>query len=191
MGPYWYTRLLFGIKTAGDIFIQEINELLKDLPVVDIVADDILVYGSNIQEHNIRLESLLQRARKLDLKLNFKKEKSQIYKTEVPYVGHLLTQEGLKPNPDKVQAIIDMEVPSDKQGVQRCLGMLGYVRKFIPKLSEIAKPLRTLFSKDIAWHWDNEQEQAFISLKELLMKSPVLWNFDVRKPITVQVDASK
>ena len=56
-----------------------------------------------------------------------------------------------------------MEVPSNKQGVQRFLGMLGYVRKSI--LSEIARPLRTLLSKDIAWHWDNEKEQAFVSLK--------------------------
>ena len=63
-----YTRLPFGIKTAGDIFIQEINELLKYLPGVDI-----LVHGSNIQEHNTRLELLLQRARKVDSKLNPKK----------------------------------------------------------------------------------------------------------------------
>ena len=70
--------------------------MLKDLSGVNIVADDILVYGNNIQEHNIRLEALLQRARKVYLKLNPKI--SQIWKTEVPYVGHLLTQERLKAN---------------------------------------------------------------------------------------------
>ena len=139
----------------------------------------ILLYGNNIT-----LEALLKRVRKVDLKLNF-------FLTEVPYVGHLLTQDGLKPNPERLQAIIDMEVPSEKQAVQRSLGIIGYVKKFIPKLSEITKPLRALLSKDIAWHWDDEQERSFKSLKELLMKAPVLKYFDVRKPITMQVDASK
>ena len=84
-----------------------------------------------------------------------------------------------------------MEVPSDKQGAQRSLGIIGYVRKWIPRLSEIAKPLRTLLFKDIAWHWDDEQERPFISLKELLMKVLVLKYFDIKRPITVQVDSSK
>ena len=80
------------------------------MPWVDIVTDDILVYGNNIQEHNIRLDALLKRAIEVDLKLNPSKY-------VVTYVGHLLTPEGLKPNPERLQAIIDMEVPSDKHAI--------------------------------------------------------------------------
>ena len=69
-------------------------------------------------------------------------------KSEVPYVGHLITQNGLQPNPDRVQAILDMTTPTNKQAV--CfLGMIGYVRKFIPNMSEVAKPVRLLLAKDI------------------------------------------
>ena len=188
-GRFRYTRLPFGIKTAGDIFIQEINSILRDIKGVDVVADDILVYGSTIEEHNHRLEAVLKRANEVDLRLN--PQKSQICKTEVPYVGHLLTQNGLKPNPERVQAILELVTPTDKQAVQRFLGMIGYIGKFIPNLSEIAKPLRLLLSKEIAWHWNEEQEVAFKRLKELLTKAPVLKYFDVNKPITIQVDASK
>ena len=71
----------FGIKTAGDIFIEQMNIILKGLPGVDIVADDILIYGSSLKEHNERLEAVLRRAQEVGLKL--KPSKSQICKTEV------------------------------------------------------------------------------------------------------------
>ena len=82
---------------------------------VDIVANDIL-------EHNVRLEAVLKRAEAVDLRLN--PNKSQIFKTEVPYVGHLLTHGGLKLNPDRVQAILEIKTPNNKQAVH-FLGMLG------------------------------------------------------------------
>ena len=94
--------------------------------------------------------------------------------TEFPYVGHLLTQSSLKPNPDRVQTILELPTPTDKSSVQRFLGMIGYVGKCIPNLSEIAEPLRILLQKEIAWHWANEQETAFIGLKSLLMNAPVI-----------------
>ena len=97
---------------------------------------------------------MLKRARKVGLKLN--PNKCNICKSEVAYVDHLLTREGLKPNPEHVQAINDMPIPTDMAMVQQSLGMIGYVHKFIPQLSEITKPLRIVLSKDIAWDWETD-----------------------------------
>ena len=186
-GRYRFTRLPFGIKTAGDIFIKEMNRLMGDIEGVDVITDDILVYGRTVEEHNTRLKKVLDRARSSNLKLN--PEKSKICRQQVRYVGHVITSEGVKPDPDRVQAIIDMPDPTDKQGVQRFMGMIGYVQKFIPNLSEIAKPIRILLSKNTAWHWDTEQINAYNKLKLLLKTAPVLAYYNVNKTIVLQVDA--
>ena len=188
-GRYRYTRLPFGIKTAGDIFIEVMNEILGDLEGVQVITDDILIFGETEEIHNKRLEAVLVRAREMNLKLN--PNKSKINKAEVEYVGHVLSKEGLKPNPNRIQAIIDMPEPTDKQAVQRFLGMMNYVAKFIPNLSETAKPLRVLLAKETAWHWDDQHKQSFQKLKELLTKAPVLRYYDVNKQIVLQVDACK
>ena len=89
LGRYRYVRLPFGIKTARDIFAQEMSEIFKDIEGVEIIADDILVFGKDVKQHNERLERVLKRAREVDLRLNPKK--SKICKSQVTYVGHLLT----------------------------------------------------------------------------------------------------
>ena len=186
-GRYRYTRMPFGIKTAGDIFIQEMSKILEGLTGVEVITDDILIYGSTIEEHNNNLAAVLERAREKNLRLNPKK--SVICKTKVTYVGHLITQKGVSPSPDRVQAIADMPTPTEKTAVQRFLGMLNYVQKFIANLSAKAQPLRILLNKDVAWHWGQEQEQAFNSLKTALTHAPVLAYFDKNTPVILQVDA--
>ena len=188
-GRYRYTRLPFGIKTAGDIFVSEMNRLLGDLPGIQIVTDDILVYGCNINEHNARLKSLLERAVIINLKLNPKK--SIICKHQVEYVGHIISDKGITPSPGRIQAITEMPEPCDKAAVQRFLGMINYVHKFIPNLSSIAEPLRITLGKNIAWHWGYEQQIAFDKLKESLINYPVLEHYNPKTDITLQVDASK
>ena len=110
---------------------------------------------------------MLQRARAVNLKLN--PTKSLICKQQVKYVGHILSHEGLRPTQERVQAIIDMPTPADKPALQRFLGMMEYVGKFIPNLAEIAKPLRMVLQKNVAWHWQEGQDSAFRQLKELLI----------------------
>ena len=188
-GRYRYTRLPFGIKTAGDIFIGAMNNMLGDLPGVEIITDDILIHGRDINEHNTRLKNLLKRAVKINLKLN--PCKSKIGQSEVEYVGHVITQYGLLPNPKRVQAINDMPEPTDKIAVQRFLGMVNYVHKFIPNLSQIAEPLRVILKKNVVWHWGHEQQSSFDKMKKLLRNAPVLGHFDTKAQITLQVDASK
>ena len=101
------------------------------------------------------------------------------------YLGQLLTSEGVKADPQKVSAILDMPA------LERFLGMVTYLGKFVPNLSEVSAPLRVLLEKDIVWSFDTPQQQAFQELKLIITNAPVLKYFDPKLPIKVSSDASK
>ena len=149
---------------------------------------DILVRGSNEEEHYQRLKSVLDKAKQMNLKLN--KDKCQIEKTEIKYIGHILSKDGLKADPDKIKAVLDMPAPTDKKGLERFNGMIQYLAQFIPNLSEISAPIRKLCEGYVAWHWDSEQEDSFNKLKKLVTNTPVLQYYDVNKEVTLSVDSS-
>lgn len=101
--------------------------------------------------------------------------------SEVPYVGHLLTSQGVKPNPENTQAIHIMPSPQDKLGLQRFLGMINYLSKFIQNYSELTAPLRALLHQDTEWCWLKLHEAAVLKLKDALTSPPVLQYFDIAK----------
>ena len=144
--------------------------------------DDIITYGSNQEEHDTRLRDVLERAR--DNNLRLKKSKCHIQKEEVKFHGHIFTKDGLKPDPEKVRAVVDMARPTDKAGVQRLLGMVNYVNKFIPNMSDLTSPLRQLLHQDVEWHWEGQHETGFEKVKEALARSPVLGYYDAKKELT-------
>ena len=122
--------------------------MLENLNGVGVIADDILVYSRGetyeeaLADHDKNLKALPQRAR--DVNLKFSKDKPHLRLSSVPYMGHLITAEGLKPDPQKTQAIQFMQKPKDQAPVQRYLGFVNYLSKFLPKLSTLCKPLREL-----------------------------------------------
>ena len=190
-GRYRYTRMPFGIHNAQEVFHKRIDELFQDLDGVETDIDDILVWGTTIEENDERLEKVLQRARQSNLKLN--PDKCQIRRTKVLYIGHVLTGDGVKPDASKLKAITEMPVPEDKHGIQRLLGMVNYVAKFVQHVSGVTAPLRELLKKDVAWHWTERHEQSFQGIKRLLTEtSPgVLKYYDPKLPVKLQVDACK
>ena len=103
----------------------------------------------------------------------------------------MATSEGLRADPAKVRAIREMPRPEDVKGVQRILGMVQYLGKFLPRLSDITKPLRDLTRQDVEWHWDELQERAFEKLKEAVSVSPILRYYNLREKVTIQCDASQ
>jgi len=187
-GRYMFKRLPFGLSSSQDIFQRVMSEMFEDIEGVEVVVDDILVWGENEQQHDARLSQVLERARLRNLKLN--KTKCQMKKKQIAYLGHILTNQGLQPDPKKVQAVRDMPPPQDKEALQRFLGMLTYLSKFIPNLSQIASPLRALLEKDTTWEWDHEQQESFRQLKQLATTAPVLKYFKPDRPIKLSVDAS-
>ena len=161
------------------------SEMFEDIEGVEVIVDDLLIWGKTEEQCDSRLGKVLQRAEQRNLKLN--KDKSQIKCKEISYVGHAIGKDGLKPDPKKVEAIVNIEAPKDKEEL---LGMTTYLAKFIPNYSQVAAPLRVLLEKDTAWHWSPQQETSFQELKNLITHSPVLKFYDPQKLTTISVDAS-
>ena len=139
-----------------------------DLPGVETDIDDILVWGTTKEEHNQRLKAVLQRCNDIHMTLN--REKCRFGSSKVVYLGHIISTERISPDLDKVKAINQMPPPEDKKGVERLLGFLNFVAKFIPDLSSITQPIRELL-KDYMFHWDQEQETAFQLIKKRIISS--------------------
>ena len=163
-GRYRYLRMPMGIKSAPEVYQRRMEQVFEGLPGVKVIMDDILTHGCSDEDHDVRLRAVLQRAQ--DNKLRLNKSKCHISQEEVKYHGHIFTKDGLKTDPDKVRAVVEMPRPTDKAGVQRLLGMLNYVSKFIPTMSDLTTPLRQLIHQDVEWHWHEQQEKSFKAIKE-------------------------
>ena len=109
---------------------------------------------------------------------------------EVPFIGYMLTADGLAPSPEKIRAILEMPTPADVPSLQSFLGMVNYVSKFVRKLSDHTELLRTLTVKGADWKWLPEHEKGFENLKSLLTSPPVLRYYDVHLLVVLQCDVS-
>ncbi|KAK3755128.1 hypothetical protein QZH41_005886 [Actinostola sp. cb2023] len=187
-GRYKFNRMPFGINSAPEVFQRRMSQAFEDIEGCDEIVDDILIWGRDEKEHNDRLAKVLKRARAINLKLN--KEKSKILRDELSYIGHIITAEGVKPDPDKVKGIAEMKVPTDIKELQRFMGMVNYLGKFLPNLSNSTQALRELLQKETAWHWDERHDHAFQDIKVKVTDPHILKYYDVNKPVTVSVDAS-
>ena len=118
-------------------------------------------------------------------------EKIQLRKTEVPFIGHVASGEGLKIHPDKVRAILQMPDPEDAAAVHRLIGMATYLAMFVPKFSDITESLRQLIRCDTEWVWSHQQRESFQKLKEALSRAPVLTYYSLKDEVTIQCDASQ
>ena len=193
-GRYGWTRMPFGISSAPEVWQRRMHEFAQDLSGVEVIADDFLIagFGETEEEVDRSLEAneraFFQKCREWNLKLNkLKMKRSQ---TEVHFMGHLITADGLKADPAKVQAILDMPAPTDIKGLKRFLGMVNYLAKFLPLLSDMTEPLRRLEDKDVEWCWLEQHQQAYDTVKKSLAKALVLRYYDVSKEVTIECDAS-
>ena len=115
----------------------------------------------------------------------------KLRRNEVPYIGHVLTDKGLKPDPGKIQAMLEMPKPTDVAGVQRLIRFVNYLSKFLPRLSDVRERLRKLMAKDVEWHWTDHQDQAFQRIRQLVTEAPVLKYYEPMEELTLQSDASQ
>ena len=194
-GKYKWLRMPFGLSSSPEEFQRRLSDALSGLKGVTVVADDILIYGKGsthaeaVQDHNLKLEKLLTRARRVNLKLN--KDKCKFLMKELPYIGHLITNGGVKADPGKIRAITEMKAPIDSDGVRRFLGHVNYLAKFVPNCSAECEPLRRLVGvADKDFIWGPDQERAFKEIKSLITATSSLKYFNVHKPVVVQTDAS-
>ena len=194
-GRYRWLRMPFGISPAPEEFQRGLDQALAGLNGCKAIADDFLVFGCGanddeaVKDHDENLIALLQRCREKGVKLN--RGKLQLRLKEVAYMGHVLSADGLQPDPEKVKAIREMPAPTEKQSIQRLLGMTNYIQKFAPRLSEITTPLRELTKNDNEFQWDEQVHGAVLEeTKKILSTTPVLKYFDSSATPTLQRDAS-
>ena len=193
-GRYRWLKMPFGISPAPEYFQSTLDQAIENLPGVKTIVDDILIYGEGetqeeaIRDHDQKLLKLLQRCREKGITLN--KEKFKMKLTEIPYIGDLLTQNGLKPDPSKVEAILNMSKPTDLKAVQRLVGMVNYLTNFLKKLADICEPLRQLTRKEIECQWTEVHDVAFEKIKEAVTTRPVLRYFNANEETVLQCDAS-
>ena len=167
---------------------------MHGLSGVVVVVDDILIFGKGQtweearSDHDKVLLKVFQRVRQSHLKLN--KEKMHLHFSELIYIGHRISAEGVKPDQAKVTAIRQMPTLKSVQAVHRFLGICNYLSRYLPKLSQIGEPLRRLLDKEEEFRWEEEEQQSFKMLKELNCREQLLTYYDVNKPVVIQCDAS-
>ncbi|KAK5866505.1 hypothetical protein PBY51_020693 [Eleginops maclovinus] len=194
-GRFRWLRMPMGISPAPEIFQLKLTQALEGLPGIYIIADDVLITGEGHtqemanKDHDAKVRQFLNRCREKNIKLNA--DKFRLRKQEVPYIGHLLTADGLKIDPDKVRAVRDMPRPTDVKGVQRLVGMVNYLSKFYQHLSDDCEILRQLTHRDNMWDWTEMHDEAFCRLKDKIAKAPVLKYYNPKEELTLQCDASE
>lgn len=177
----------YGISTGSEVFQRSMEQLFAGQPC-EIVVDDILIWGRKHEEHNERLRQILNKIHAINMKLN--PDKCRFRVSSVQYVGHLLTADGVKPDPEKTKAVCDMPTPQDKQALQQFLGMTNYLSKLIPQYSDITGPLGQLLHLDSEWCWHETHDKAFTRRKQVLATPPVLQYFDSFIAVVISADAS-
>ena len=188
-GRYRWNRLPFGLKSAPEVFQRTMHELLHDLDGTVVIADDVLVYGSSEEEHDRRVRAFLMRCREKDLHLNF--HKLVFRQAKVKYMGHVLTDQGIQPDPEKVQGIMEMPAPSNVAELRTFLGSINYLAQFLPNLAALTNPLRSLLHKGMEFNWSSHCGEVFEEVKKLITSTPIMSYFDVTKPVIIQCDASQ
>ena len=148
-GRYCFNRMPFGISSAPEFFQRCMSKILKGLEGVVCMMDDILVYGESETQHWERLRAVLNRIKESGMTLQ--KEKCEFGLTSVKFLGHVVSNEGVKLDPDKVKAICDLKPPSCKKEGRRLMGMVNYLNKFCEKLAEYSAPIYSVIGSKAEW----------------------------------------
>ncbi|XP_047039644.1 uncharacterized protein LOC124644376 [Helicoverpa zea] len=192
LGTFRFKRMPFGLKNAPSTFQRLIDRLrsCSSLANVTILAylDDLLIISEGFQQHLEDLRSVFSRLREFKLRVN--RDKCVFARGSVQYLGHVITQQGISPDPDKVKAVLDMHEPNNLKHLRTFLQTCSWFRKFIPNFSAVAEPLTRLTRKSQTWTWGTTQSSAFHDLKRLLTSAPVLVQADFNRPFILRTDAS-
>lgn len=189
-GHYEFNRMPFGLKNAPATFQRTMDNALRGLigKTCFVYLDDIVIYGESIEEHNSKLQKLFQRLS--DLRLKLQPDKCEYLKPELQYLGHIITEDGVRPNPEKLKAVKEFPRPKHVKNIKQFLGLAGYYRRFIKDFSKKAKPLTKLLKKDVPFDFSEEQTRAFEILKSELCNEPLLQYPDFKREFILTTDAS-
>lgn len=187
---YEWIRMPMGLKNSGRTFQRLMNMVLSGLIGEDcfVYLDDIVVYGKNLLDHNEKMSRVLERLKHFNLKLQ--PEKCKFLRKEVIYLGHLITGNGIKPDPAKISCVENYPKLKTGKDVKSFLGLVGYYRRFIDNFATIAKPLTQLLRKNVPFNWSTKCQEAFDKLKEILVSPTILQYPDFEKEFIITTDSS-
>ena len=193
-GLFEFRVMPFGLKNALSVFQRLMQQVLCGVnpesgpSFVAAYIDDLLIFSVSLQEHLDHLRQVIHRLREVGLKVN--PGKCQFIRSEVEYLGHVITPVGLRPNSKLVEAVRDYSPPKNIQELRRFLGLTSYYRRFVNQFAKVAEPLHRLTRKNAVFQWSQECQTAFEELKGRLVTPPVLAypNFDA--DFVLEMDAS-
>ena len=187
-GLYPINGLSYCVKTAPSLFKATMDKILSGIDNVMCFIDDILIIGESEADNLKTLSQVFTRLKTYNMHLN--KVKCRYLQPSVQYLGHILSEEGVKPVKDKIDAMKNAPAPKDLTELQSFLGLVNYYGIFIPSLSTLLQPLYARLNAGVKWSWDIECEQAFNKLKSVLSSEAVLVHYDSSKPLILSTDAS-
>ncbi|GBO22347.1 Retrovirus-related Pol polyprotein from transposon 297 [Araneus ventricosus] len=180
----------FGLCNAPATFERLIETILRRLSskACLLYLDDIIVVGRTYEEHLNNLRKVFQRLQKSNLKLNPKK--SRFFQKEVAYLGHVISEEGVKTDPEKFKAVVDWPRPDKIHDLRSFLGLCTYYRRFVKTFSTIARSLHKVTKAKSNFNWTDECEKSFNCLKQALSSAPILTYARIDKDFILDTDAS-
>lgn len=191
-GLFEFIRMPFGLCNAPATFQRLMQVVLAGLDWNScfVYLDDILIASKTFDEHMKHLREVFNRLRKATLRL--KPKKCHILRSEVQYLGHVVSSKGIRPDPAKVEKVTSYTIPTNVSEVHRFLGLASYYRRFIPNFSKVASPLHALTKKNVEFLWTTECGNVFEQLKKALVTAPVLSYpiFGPQQEFILETDAS-
>lgn len=205
LGFYEWNRLPFGLTNSGATFQRLMERCMGEAHLRQclVFLDDIVVFSSTIEQHFERLESVFKRLKENGLKL--RGDKCEFFKSEIKYLGVVVSADGIKTDPDKISAVKNWPLICGVKDLRKFLGFTSYYRKFIKDYAKIAKPLNDLLighhtnkkgakpkkkTKPTPWQWGTNEQSAMDAIISKLINPPVLAFADFSLPFIVNIDAS-
>lgn len=191
LGGLWQFKVMpFGLCNAPATFERAMEVALEGLigKICLVYLDDIIVFGKTFHEELENLKQVFTRLLQVGLKMSPKK--CHLFKKEVTFLGHVVSANGVKTDPSKIEKVLEWPRPNSKDEVQSFLGLCTYYRRFVKGFASIARPLHALTGIKVVFDWTPECEAAFVLLKKLLTSSPILAYPIADSQFIVDTDAS-
>ena len=187
-GLYRYKRLMFGVTSAPEKYQQIIRDVLRGCGRVENIADDLIIHGSGVKEHDRRFFVVLDRLREVGLTLNGNKCEFRLSK--LTFFGHELTSDGINPSEEKIAAIRDARPPKDASEVRSFMGLVQYSAKFLADVAAVSRPIQELTRKGTKFVWGAEQQTAFERRKLMITQADTLAYYKIGCRTRIVADTS-
>jgi hypothetical protein len=173
-GTFAYERMPFGLYNVGVTFQRAMQLAFDNLisKIIQIYLDDLTVYSKIRSDHFVHLRKFLMRCRKVGISLNH--SKSIFCVTEGNLLGHIVSDSGIRIDPERIVDILNLHVPTSKKEVQAFMGVINFVYRFVPDFAVMVKPIHNILKQDHSFSWIDDVKNDFEGIKKAISSAPVL-----------------